>query len=141
MKKLKEAQMEVDGEVPKEESAEMQSPKRKVIRVDSEETQDYVCETLAIGQEEAEEIGFVPSALSEPRGPIRWCVNRCSEKPSDTGRLRQWLLAHTISLCRQCYNEQLVQQGKPRLKLWQWKGVVEKRAHRGKIWKVMGSEQ
>ena len=70
--------MEVDGEVPQEASAEIQSPKRKVIRVESEETQDYVCETLAISQEEAEEMGFVPSALSEPRGPIYWCDNRCS---------------------------------------------------------------
>ena len=49
--------------------------------------------------------------------------------------------AHTIKLRQQCYNEQLVQQGKPRLKLWQWKGAVEKKAHRGRIWKVMGNEQ
>ena len=39
-----------------------------MIRVESEETQDYVLETLAISQEEAEEMGFVPSALGEPRG-------------------------------------------------------------------------
>ena len=37
-----------------------QSQKRKVIRVESEETQDYVRETLAISHEEAEEMGFVP---------------------------------------------------------------------------------
>ena len=36
--------------------------KRKMIRVGSEETQDYVRETLAISHEEAEEMGFVPSA-------------------------------------------------------------------------------
>ena len=28
---------------------------------DSEETQDFVCETLAISHEEAEEMGFVPN--------------------------------------------------------------------------------
>ena len=50
-----------------EARAEAQSPKRKVRRVESEETQDYGRETLAISQEEAEEMGFVPSALSEPR--------------------------------------------------------------------------
>ena len=63
--KLKEAEMEVDGKVRQEESAEIQSPKRKVFRVESEETQDYVCETPAISQEEADEVGFVPSALCE----------------------------------------------------------------------------
>ena len=78
--KLEEAGMEVDGEVPQEESAEIQSPIRKVTRVESEETQDNECETLAIGQEEADEIGFVPSALNEPRGPVYWWDNRCSEK-------------------------------------------------------------
>ena len=129
--KLKEAEMEVDGEVPQGESAEIQSTTRKVIRVESEETQDRVCETLAISQEEAEEMGFVQSALSEPRGPVCWCDNRCSEKA-----VRYWQIAsmvveeggehHTIGLCQQGYNEQFVQQGKPRLKVWQWKGVVEK---------------
>ena len=60
----------MDDAIPQEASVEVQSPKRKVIRVESEETQDYVRETLAISQEEAEEMGFVPSALGEPRGPI-----------------------------------------------------------------------
>ena len=78
--KTKEAEMAVDEAVPQEASVAIQSPKRKVIRVESEETQDYVCETLAISQEEAEELGFVLSALSEPRGPTHWCDNRCSEK-------------------------------------------------------------
>ena len=32
---MKEAEMEVDGEMPQEERAEIQSPKRKVIRVES----------------------------------------------------------------------------------------------------------
>ena len=74
--KLKEADMEVDGEVPQEESVEIRSPERKVIREESEETQDCVRETLAISEEEAEEMDFVPSARSEPRGPIYWCDNR-----------------------------------------------------------------
>ena len=74
--------------------------------------------TLALSWEEAEELAFVPSALSEPRGPIYWCDNRCSEKG-----IRYWQIAamvvegggeaYTINLCQQCYNEQLV-QGKPR---------------------------
>ena len=57
--------MEVEAALH-EASAEVQSPKRKVIRVESEETQDCVRETLAISQEEADEMGFVPNASSEP---------------------------------------------------------------------------
>ena len=141
VEKLKEAEM-----APPEESAEIQSSKRKVIRAESEETQDYVCETLAISQEETQEIAFVPSALSESRGPIHWCDNRCSENAA-----RYWQIAsvvvdeggevHTINLRQQCYNEQMVQQGKPRLKSWQWRAVAERKVHRGRIWKAMENEQ
>ena len=35
----------------------------------------------------------------------------------------------------------LVQQVKQPLELWQWKEVLEKKAHRGRLWKVFGSEQ
>ena len=59
---------------------EVQGPKSRVIRVESEETQDHVRETLAISQEEADEIGSVPSTSSEPRGAQYWCDNRCSDK-------------------------------------------------------------
>ena len=49
-------------------------------RVESEQIQDYVCEMLTISLEEAGELAFVPSAISEPRGA------------SDTGNLHQrWL--------------------------------------------------
>ena len=50
-----------------EARVELQGPKRRVIRVESEETLDYVRERLAheeLSQEEAAEIGFVPNALS-----------------------------------------------------------------------------
>ena len=107
--KPKEAEMGMDGDVPQEGSDEIQSLKGKVVRVESEETQDYVRETLAISQEEAEETGFVPSALGEPRRAIQ-CDNRCSEKA-----VRYWQIAsmvveeggeaHTINLCQQCCNE------------------------------------
>ena len=52
--------MEVDE--TQEERVQVQGPKRRVIRVESEETQDHVRETLAISQEEADEVGFVQSA-------------------------------------------------------------------------------
>ena len=39
---------------------------KEMIRVESEETQDCVREALELRQEEAEEISFVPSAISVP---------------------------------------------------------------------------
>ena len=121
-------------------------PKSKMGLEESEKTQDYVRETLAPSQEEAEELGFVPSALSEPRGPIHWCDNRCSEKAVGCWQFASVVVeeggeAHTTNLCQQCCNEKLAQQGKQPLKLWQRRGVVEKKAHRARRWKVMGNEQ
>ena len=55
------------SEAPGEEGEEVMSSKRKVIRVESEETQDYVREAKDLGQEEAEETSFVPSAISVPQ--------------------------------------------------------------------------
>ena len=48
--------------------------------------------------------------------------------------------AHTINLCQQCYNEKRVHQGKQPLKWKEWKEVVEKKAHRGWLWKIFGSD-
>ena len=139
--------MEVNAGVPQAEMAEMRSPKRKVIRVEPVETQDNcVCEMLSISPEEAEELAFVPSAISEPRGAFYFCDNRCSEKA-----IRYWQFAsvvveeggeaRTVNLCQQCYNERQAQQGEPRLNSWQRRAVVEKEAHRGRIWRIMGNEQ
>ena len=60
--------------------------------------------------DEAEEISFVPSAISILQRPMFWCDNRCSDKA-----LRFWQFAsvvvedgkesYTADLCRQCYNE------------------------------------
>ena len=41
-----------------------------MTREESEETQDYVCEMLAISPEEAEEHAFVPSALRAKRSHL-----------------------------------------------------------------------
>ena len=49
--------------------------------------------------------------------------------------------ARTINLCRRCCNEKTVQQGKQSLKSKEWKEVLVKKAHRGRLWKVFGSEQ
>ena len=64
------------SEAPGEEGEEIKSPKRKIIRVGSEETQDYVREANDRDQEEAEEISFVPSAISVPQKPLFRCDNQ-----------------------------------------------------------------
>ena len=83
----------VNGKAPWDPGAEVQSPKRNIIRVESEETQDYVRDSLNLSQEDAEEISFVPSALSIPRGPM-FLVRQSDPlreaavtKPSDSGSL------------------------------------------------------
>ena len=43
-------------------------------------------------------------------------------------------------MCKVCHKAKLVQQGKHPLKLWEWKEVLGKKAHRGRLWKVFGSE-
>ena len=44
--------------MPGVEGEEIESPKRKVIRVESEATQDYARESLDLSREEAAEISF-----------------------------------------------------------------------------------
>ena len=99
---------------------EVQLPKRRaVIRVESEETQHYVPERrcyVDICQEEVEEIGFVPSALIEPLGAIHWCNNQCSAHGFKIHQIAAMVTeeggeAHTINLCKFCYNERRVRQG------------------------------
>ena len=58
------------SEASGEEGEEIKSPRRKLIRVESEETQDYVREANDIDQEAGEEISFVRSAISVPHKPL-----------------------------------------------------------------------
>ena len=70
--------------------------RRAVIRVESEKTHDYVMERRSCGypsQEEVEEIGFVPSAVSKPLWALHLSDNECREQ------------AHTINLCNQSYKK------------------------------------
>ena len=111
---------ETDGgfiirEVEEQQAArvEVQGPKRRVIRVESEETQDYVRESLAISQEEADDIGFVPS---EPRGVYYWCDNLCSDKSLRYMQIASVVIEEggeerTINLCQRCYNEKTCSAG------------------------------
>ena len=53
-RKERENQTKLEKEAKQEEGAEVQSLKRKVFRMESEETQDYVRDSLNLSQEEAE---------------------------------------------------------------------------------------
>ena len=68
-----------EREGPGEEGEDIESPTRKLIRVESEETQDYVKETLDLTREKARERSFVPSAISVPqfKAHVLVCDNRC----------------------------------------------------------------
>ena len=80
---LEEAELEVDGEAPQVENAEIQSPKRKVIRVGSEETQHRKKQRIY-------PLCRVPSANHED--PFIGARIDAVKKLSGTGRLRRWWL-------------------------------------------------
>ena len=62
-----------------------------MIRVESEETQDYVREEKGSEFEEKEERTFTPSAVSVPLKPLFRCGKHCSEKT-----LSHWQLASVV---------------------------------------------
>ena len=71
------------SEAPGEEGEETKSPKRKIIRVASEETQDSVRKAKDTDQEEAEEMIF--------GGGICFVVTiSVAKRPSASGSLRRW---------------------------------------------------
>ena len=77
-----EAKLSRRGRETLNEGEEIRSPKRNVIRVESEETQDYVREGKSTEHEEEEERTFVPSAVSVPLKLLFRCDRQCSEKDS-----------------------------------------------------------
>ena len=46
----------------------------------SAETEEHVSGLEELGQEEIEELSFVPSAVSEPRWVLHMCDNKCREE-------------------------------------------------------------
>ena len=114
--------------------------------MESEETQDNVREAKDVDQEEAEELSFVPSAISVPQKPSFRCDNQCSEKTlsfwqSASVVIEEGEESYTTNSCQQCCNKSLVARGDKPLTKWQWYEFVEKKAHRGRLWKMMGKEQ
>ena len=81
-----EAKLSKRGREMLNEGGEIRSPKRKVIRVDSEETQDCVRAAKSTEHEEEEERTFVPSAVSVPLKPT---IN-AAKRPSALCSWRRW---------------------------------------------------
>ena len=48
--------------------------------------------------------------------------------------------AYTTNLCQKCLNKHLQAKGEEPLTNVQWRQAVEKKAYRGKMWKMMGKE-
>ena len=104
--------------------------RRAVIRVESDETQDHVMERRRCGyprKEEVEEIGFVPSAVSEPLWALHLCDNECCEQGFKYFQLaalsEEGGAVRNINLCKQCYNERRVQQGEQPVKAAEWRDM------------------
>ena len=103
-------------EVPRDGGEEIQSPKRKVIRVESEVTQDYVREAKSAEQEEEEERIFVLSAVSVPQKMMFRCDKQCSEKSLSYRQLASVVMhkgeeSYTTNLCKKCFNSSLKAKG------------------------------
>ena len=126
-----------EREVPGEEGEEVKTPKRKVIRVESEETQDYIRQAKSAEQEEAEVRIFLPSAISAPQKPLFRCGNQCSEKTLSYWQLAYLVIfegeeSYTTNLCQKCFNSSLKAKGEKPLTNVQRRWVVEKKTYRGR---------
>ena len=87
------------SDVPGEEGEEIESPKRKIIRVESEETQDYVREAKDMDQEEAEELSFVVTISAAKKTPSFWQFASVVIKEGEE--------SYMTNVCQQCYNDSL----------------------------------
>ena len=83
-------------------------------------------------QEEAEEISFVPSAISVPQKPLFRCDNQCSEKTFSFSHFSSVVIkegeeSYTTNLCQQRYNKSLEAKGDRPLTKRQRYEFVEKK--------------
>ena len=80
-----------------------------------------------------------------PLKPLFRCDNQCNEKTLSYWQLASVVLnegdeAYTTNLCQRCFNKHLQAKGEMPLTNVQWREVVEKKAYRGRMWKMMGIE-
>ena len=94
------------------EGEEIRSPKKKVIRVESEEIQDYVREEKSTEFEEEKQRTFTQSAVGVPLKPLFRCDKQCSEKTLSYWQLASVVVnegdeAYTTNLCQKSFNKTL----------------------------------
>ena len=73
------------------------------------------------------------------------CDKQCSEKSLSYWQLASVMInegeeSYTTNLCQKCFNNVLKAKGEKPLTSVQWRQVVEKKANRGRIWRMMGKE-
>ena len=96
---------EIGGE---QQSVRVEAPPQKrrvVISVESDETQDYVSGQRGfedLGQEETEELGFCSECV---QGTAMCLSHVCDKRELQVIPTEEGGAAHTINLCKQCYNE------------------------------------
>ena len=91
-----------------------------------------------LSQEETEELGFVPSAVSEPQWALHIVRPKCREESFRFFQLvaivtEEGGAVHTINLCKQCYNERRLKQGEQPVKAAQWRELMKQKAFRGQL--------
>ena len=69
-----------------------------------------------LGQEEIEELSFVPSSVSEPQWALHMCDNKCVEEGFKFFQLAATVTeeggtVHTTNVCILCHNERRLKQG------------------------------
>ena len=88
-------------------------------------------EANEVNQEEVEETSFVPSAISVRQEPLVRRDNQCSEKTPQ-------LL--TVRVGGDKGRSGIIHEEDEPLTKWQWCEFVENKAHRGRLWNMMGKE-
>ena len=82
----------LEGKVTRHEkkAKKFKARREKLIRIESEETQDHAREAKDTDQEEAEELSFVSSAISVPRSQCFVVTISAAKRPSASGSWRRW---------------------------------------------------
>ena len=115
--------------------------------MDSAETQDYVSEFQGVeerDEEEAKDSSFIPSAVSEPRWTLHMCEGR--EEGFRFYQLAAIVVeeegtAHTINLCKQCYDLMRMIRGERKVTASRWRKMFEQKGFRGKLRVAFGMGQ
>ena len=86
-----------------------------------------------------------PSYRALQLKPLFRCDNQCGEKTLSYCQLASVVVdegdeAYTTNLCQKCFKKHLQEKGETPLSTVQWRQVVEKKAYRGRMWKMMGKE-